>query len=66
MDKRRVMRVEENNPNQSSLMLILELAVTAQERDPEGTVDSCLRSSAWCTSAAKKSQQNVGQHQEER
>ena len=59
------MPVEENNPNQSPLMLILEPAVTAQERGPEVTVDSCLRSSARCTSAAEKSQQNVGQHQEE-
>lgn len=64
MDNRKL--IEENNPNQSSLMLIPELAVTAQERDPEVIVDSCLRSSARCTSTAKKSQQNVGQRQEER
>lgn len=46
-------------------MLILEPADTAQEGEPEVTVDSCLRSSAQGTTAAKKSQQNVGQHQEE-
>lgn len=57
MDKCRVMHVEENNPNQSSL--ILEPAVMAHERDPEVTVDTCLKSSARYVSAAKKSQQNV-------
>lgn len=56
MDKYKVVHVEENNPNQSSSMLIVEPAVIAPERDPEVTVDSCLRSSAQCASAAKKSQ----------
>lgn len=66
MGKRKVYpHVEETHPNQSSLMLILELAVTGQERHPEVTVDSCLRSSAQCASAANSSRQNIGQHQEE-
>lgn len=55
------MQVEENNPNQSSLML---MAVMAQERDPEGSVNNCLRSSAQCAIVAKKSQQNIGKHHE--
>lgn len=57
--------VEENNPNQSSSMLMTELAVMAQERGPETAVKSCLRSSAHCASAAKKSQRNIGKQQEE-
>lgn len=37
-------------------MLMMELAITAQERDPEVAVNSCLRLSTQCASAAKKSQ----------
>lgn len=65
VDKCRVTHVEENNPNQSSLMLMTELAITARERDPEVAVNSCLRSSAQCASAVKKSQQNIGKQQKE-
>lgn len=41
-------------------MLNVEVAVTTHKRDPEVTVDSRLRSSAECGSAAKKC---VGQRQ---